>query len=114
MMPLHEATKNDKFHWTEECRNNFTIIKKKLAKLPVIHMPDFDQPMHLFIDAAQGQHLGYHISQYKPSLKMFVPIAWGSHKFSTSEKSMSQPEAELFAIVPVSYTHLTLPTIPQV
>ena len=62
MMPLHEATKNDKFQWTEECSNNFTIIKQKLAKLPVIYMPDFNQPMHLFTDAAQGQHLGYHIS----------------------------------------------------
>ena len=99
MMPLHEATKNNKFNWTKECKTNFELIKTKLAKLPVVFMPDFNQKMHLFTDAAMGQYLGYHISQYKPSLKKFVPIAWGSHKFSASEKSMSQPEAELFAIV---------------
>ena len=62
-------------------------------------MPDFNQEMHLFTDAAMGQHLGYHISQFKPSLKKYVPVAWGSHKFSAAERSMSQAEAELFAIV---------------
>ena len=67
MAPLHEITKEDSFQWTPECQKNFNLIKKKLAKLPVIHMPDFNQPMHLFTDAAMGQYLGYHISQFKPS-----------------------------------------------
>ena len=46
-----------------------------------------------------GQFMGYHIAQYKPDIKKYIPVAWGSHKFSAHEKSMSQPEAELFAIV---------------
>ena len=99
MSPLHEVTKDNNFNWTKECAENFEIIKKKLSKLPVIYMPDFNQEMHLFTDAAMGQHLGYHISQFKPSLKKYVPVAWGSHKFSAAERSMSQAEAELFAIV---------------
>ena len=99
MTPLHEITKDNKFNWTPQCQENFEIIKKKLAKLPVIYMPDFNNAMHLFTDAAQGQYLGYHISQFKPSLKKFVPIAYGSHKFSASERIMSQAEAELFAII---------------
>ena len=99
MKPLHEITKDNKFEWTQECEDNFKIIKKKLSELPVIYMPDFNKPMHLFTDAAQGQYLGYHISQWNESKNKFVPIAWGSHKFNKHEQSMSQPEAELYAIV---------------
>ena len=76
MTPLHEITKDNKFNWTPQCQENFEIIKKKLAKLPVIYMPDFNNAMHLFTDAAQGKYLGYHISQFKPSLNKFVPIAY--------------------------------------
>ena len=99
MSPLHEVTKEGDFHWTEECQKNFEIIKKKLAELPVVYLPDFNQSFHLYTDAAMGQYLGYHISQYKPSLKKYVPISWGSHKFNSNEQTMSQPESELFAIV---------------
>ena len=99
MAPIHEITKDGKFEWNQECQANFQTIKEKLAKMPVIYMADFNEPMHLFTDAAMGQFLGYHISQYKPSLNKFVPVSWGSHKFSKNEQSMSQPEAELFAIV---------------
>ena len=62
-------------------------------------MPDFQAPMHLFTDAAMSQYLAYHISQYRPKLGKYVPLAYGSHKFNQSEKSMSQPEAELYAII---------------
>ena len=99
MKPLHEITKDDKFQWTQECEENFQKIKKKLSELPIIYMPDFNKPMHLFTDAAQGQYLGYHISQWNEIKNKFVPIAWGSHKFNKHEQSMSQPEAELYAII---------------
>ena len=99
MSPLHEVTKKGDFQWTDECQTNFELIKQKLAELPVIYLPDFNQSFHLYTDAAMGQYLGYHISQYKPSLKKYVPVAWGSHKFNKNEQAMSQPEAELFAIV---------------
>ena len=99
MKPLYENTKDNKFEWTQECEENFKKIKKKLSELPIIYMPDFNKPMHLFTDAAQGQYLGYHISQWNESKNKFVPIAWGSHKFNQNEQSMSQPEAELYAIV---------------
>ena len=99
MSPIHESTKDGKFNWTEECQANFEMIKKKLAKLPAIHMVDFNKEMHLFCDAAQGQYIGWHIDQYKESIKKYVPVAWGSHKLNKNEQSMSQAEAELFAIV---------------
>ena len=99
MGPLHEITKDGKFEWTTECEQNFTEIKRKLAELPVVFMADFNQEMHLFTDAAQAQYIGYHISQFKHSLRKYVPVAWGSHKLNKHEQSMSQPEAELFAIV---------------
>ena len=99
MNPIHESTKDGKFSWTKECQTNFEIIKRKLAKLPAIHMVDFNKEMHLFCDAAQGQYIGWHIDQYKESIKKYVPVAWGSHKLNKNEQSMSQAEAELFAIV---------------
>ena len=99
MAPLHEITKDGKFEWTEECKNSFEKVKKELSKLPVVFMPDFQAPMHLFTDAAMSQYLAYHISQYRPKLGKYVPLAYGSHKFNQSEKSMSQPEAELYAII---------------
>ena len=99
MIPIHECTKNNKFEWTEECEENFKKIKKKLAELPVVHLPNFNQKMHLFTDGAAGQYIGWHVSQWKESLQKFVPISFGSHKLSQAEKSMSQCETELFAII---------------
>ena len=99
MAPLHEITKEGKFEWTTECQQNFEAIKKKLSSLPIVYMADFNKPMHLFTDAAMSQFLGYHISQYNEKLGKYTPIAWGSHKFNKNEQAMSQPEAELFAIV---------------
>ena len=99
MGPLHEITKDNNFNWSEECQHSFDQIKKELAKLPVVFMPDFSSEMHLFTDAAMGQYLGYHISQFRPKLGTYVPLAYGSHKFNKHEKSMSQPECELYAIV---------------
>ena len=99
MLPIHECTKDNNFNWTEECETNFKIIKKKLAALPVTYLPNFNQNFHLFTDAAAGQYIAWHISQWKEELKKFVPISWGSHKLSQQERSMSQTESEMFAIV---------------
>ena len=44
-------------------------------------------------------YIAWHISQWKEELKKFVPISWGSHKLSQQERSMSQTESEMFAIV---------------
>ena len=99
MVPIHECTKDDKFEWTEECEQNFNIIKQKLAELPVTYLPNFNQNFHLFTDGAQGQYIAWHISQWRDEVKKFVPISWGSHKLSQQEKSMSQTETEMFAIV---------------
>ena len=99
MAPLHEATKEGIFKWTQQCTDNFEKLKKKLKAMPVIYMPDFNKPMHVFSDAAMGQFLGYHVSQWHEKFKKYVPICYGSHKFSPSERTMSQPEAELYAII---------------
>ena len=55
MAPLHEITKEGKFHWTEQCQENFQAIKKKLADLPVICLQDFNHSFHLFTQSAKGQ-----------------------------------------------------------
>ena len=99
MAPIYETTKDSGFHWTQECQSNFEQIKKELAKLPVVHMPDFQDEMHVFTDAAMSRYLGYVITQYRPNLGKYVPLTFGSHKFNKHEQSMSQPECELYAII---------------
>ena len=61
MNPIYNSIKQAQYKWTEECQKNFEIIKQELAKLPVIFMPDFNKPMHLFTDAAQGQFISYFV-----------------------------------------------------
>ena len=99
MLPIFEATKKGTFTWTEECRENFEKIKTELCKMPCIYMPDFSKPMHLFTDAAAGQFLSYCVQQKHEKFNKYLPIAWGSHKFSNHECSFSQPESEMYAIV---------------
>ena len=99
MIPIHESTKNNKFEWTDQCEANFKEVKKKLATLPVVYLPDFNQKMHLFTDGAAGQFISWHISQWSNTLKKFVPISFGSHKLAQAERSYSQCEVEMFAII---------------
>ena len=99
LSPIHEVTKDGKFVWTQQCQENFELIKAELKKLPIVHLPDFNKEFHLFTDAAISQHLSYHISQYRQDMNKYVPLCYGSHKFNKHEKNMSQPESELFAIV---------------
>ena len=55
--------------------------------------------MHIFTDAAAGSGCSYHISQYHQQKDVYLPLAWGSHKFSATEASYSQVVAELYGII---------------
>ena len=85
MLPIFEATKQGPFKWSEECQQNFEKIKKELCKMPCIYMPDFSKPMHLFTDAAARQFLSYCVQQKHEKFNKYLPIAWGSHKFSNHD-----------------------------
>ena len=99
MTPIYNSIKQAQYKWTEECQKNFEIIKQELAKLPVIFMPDFNKPMHLFTDAAQGQFISYCVQQYHEKFKKFVPVTFNSHILTINECAYSQPEVELLACI---------------
>ena len=41
--PIHEVTKDGKFVQTQQCQENFELMKAELKKLPVVHLPDFNK-----------------------------------------------------------------------
>ncbi|KAG3168447.1 hypothetical protein PC128_g19400 [Phytophthora cactorum] len=43
--------RNAKIHFNDEQLKNFKELKRRLCSPPVLHLPDFNQPMHLRADA---------------------------------------------------------------
>ena len=100
MAPLHAMSgANSKLEWTKAHEKNFKLMKKEVAKVPLVFQPDFSEPMHIFTDAAAGSGCSYHISQYHQQKDVYLPLAWGSHKISATEASYSQVVAELYGII---------------
>lgn len=50
--PLRQLLSKDGFHWTEEARATFEELKKVIAHLPVLAVPDFSKSFTLETDAS--------------------------------------------------------------
>ncbi|GKF87745.1 ty3-gypsy retrotransposon protein, partial [Tanacetum coccineum] len=89
--PLTELLKKDNFKWGTEQSQAFKKLQKAMTTLPVLAIPDFDQPFTVETDAS-GLAMGAILSQNRH------PIAFFSSKFSSRLQSSSTYVREMHAI----------------
>ena len=96
--PLYRLTEdNVKFHWTEECDNNFNKLKNALCKHALLHYPNFDKEFILATDAS-GISVGSTLSQ-KDEQGILRPVAFAGRCLKKHEKNYSATERELLGVV---------------
>ncbi|KAA0034008.1 ty3-gypsy retrotransposon protein [Cucumis melo var. makuwa] len=91
-LPLTRLTKKNNFRWSTEATMAFEKQKTAMVTLPILALPDFQQPFELETDAFRFG-LGAVLSQNKR------PIAYFSQKLSETARERSVYERELMAIV---------------
>ena len=106
LKPIYDLTRKGRpFIWGEEQQEAFEEIKRRLVKVPVLHMPNREGRFHLYSDTskfAAGSTL-YQIQNGKPKL-----IAYASKRLPEAVRSYSITELELcgLAINIASFLHL--------
>ena len=126
------------FWWDERCQQAFDTLKTPLCSAPLLAMPTPDGDFVLDVDAST-HGAGAILHQHKKGGHRV--IGYGSRLFNSTERSYCTTRQELAAVVfglkrfrqyvlgrkvlvrsdhaalsilPVSYTHLTLPTNREV
>ena len=106
LKPIYDLTRKGRhFIWGKEQQEAFEEIKRRLAKAPVLHMPNHEGRFHLYSDTskfAAGSAL-YQIQNGKPKL-----IAYTSKRLPEAVRSYSITELELcrLTINIASFSHL--------
>ncbi|KAE8875052.1 hypothetical protein PF003_g40822 [Phytophthora fragariae] len=88
--------RNAKIHFSDEQLKNFKELKRRLCNPPVLHLPDFKQPMHLRTDASKFA-VGGVLFQVVDGVER--PIAYTSRKMKSAELNYPTQQQELLAIV---------------
>jgi len=83
--PLTECIKGEKFRWSEEANKSFKELKKRLADVPVLALPNFDQVFEVSCDAS-NTGIGH-------------PIAFFSEKLNNGKLKYSTYDKEFYAVV---------------
>jgi hypothetical protein len=58
------------FHWTEEAKKRFNLLKKKITKKPIMVFSDFSKTFQVRCDAS-GFSIGVFLSQDNRSVMYF-------------------------------------------
>ena len=93
---LTTFTNEKKWNWTDECREAFDTLKKKLINYPILRHPDNDKPFVVETDASK-KGLGAILSQEHDDGSH--PVEFISRTLSRDEKKWSTTEQEALGVV---------------
>ena len=97
MAPITRLTrKGVPFHWTPECQEAFTAVKRHLVTAPILTCPDFREPFCLQTDAS-AYGLGAVLTQVLDGEERV--IAYLSRSLSRQEQNYSTTERECLGVI---------------
>ncbi|PKI77049.1 hypothetical protein CRG98_002552 [Punica granatum] len=92
MASLTDCMKGGKFEWTKGAETTFQKIKERLTTIPILVLPDFQQPFELHSDALKVG-IGAVLSQNSK------PIAFFSGKLTGAKVRYNTYDVEFYAVV---------------
>ncbi|KAL0554647.1 hypothetical protein IC582_008573 [Cucumis melo] len=90
--PLTQLLKKGGFAWNKEAEEAFEQLKGAMISLPILALPNFEQPFEIETDAS-GVRIGAVLTQ------MNKPIAFYSHTLAMRDRAKPVYERELMAVV---------------
>ncbi|KAG3196944.1 hypothetical protein PC128_g7243 [Phytophthora cactorum] len=91
-----KVKRNTKIHFNDEQLENFKELERRMCNPPMLHLPDFSQPMHLRTDASKFA-VGGVLFQVVDGVER--PIEYISRKMKSAELKYPVQQQELLAIV---------------
>jgi hypothetical protein len=105
--PLHGLTKNGvPFQWGPAQQQAFDVLKSKLTQAPLLQLPDFEKTFELECDASGIGIGGVLIQGGKP-------VTFFSEKLHGPSLNYSTYDKELYALVQVLQTVITITQVGQ-
>lgn len=95
--PLNRLRKkNTPFLWSQECSQAHNTLRQRLLTPPVLRLPDFSNPFHIFTDASQFA-LGCVLAQHDGT--SFHAVTYAGRKLDEREQKYSTYELEFAAVL---------------
>ncbi|KAF6216171.1 hypothetical protein GE061_000511 [Apolygus lucorum] len=88
--------KNIPFEWSLECQQAYETLRARLTTPPVLQLPDFNRPFHLFVDASTAA-IGSCLAQQTDN--GFTAVYYSGRKLNEQEKKWSTYELETFSLL---------------